>query len=78
MIQTKTKSKVPLKVGRRIVFLYSSDNDANAELKIGDIITITDLSLLPKGNKRMISVDWDNNSSVALIEGKAQYEVLSD
>jgi hypothetical protein len=74
----KDKNNIPLKVGSRIVFLYSSDNDANAELKVGDMGTITDLSLLPKGNKHMISVDWDNGRSIALIENKDQYEILSD
>ena len=58
MIQAKIKSKVPLKIGRRIIFQYPAwNNDVNNELHVGDIGTITDLTKLPRGNKRMISVD---------------------
>jgi hypothetical protein len=76
-----TKNTVPLnlKIGRRIVFLYAAtDNDAITELKTGDLGTITDLSPLSRGNRRMISVDWEKGSSVALTEGKDQSEILSD
>lgn len=77
MIQ-KIKSKVEPKIGRRIIFLHSSDNDTNAVLKNRSIGTITDLSPLPQGHKRMISIDWDNGSDMALVEGKDTYEVLAD
>ena len=49
MIQHLTNSKVPLKIGRRIVFQYGAwDNDASDQLQVGDIGTITDLSPLPE------------------------------
>lgn len=64
-------------IGSRIVFLLS---DSITELKFGDIGTITDLNLtpLPRGSKYMLSVDWDNNSSVPLIDGEDGFEILPD
>lgn len=37
--------------------------------------TIRDITSLSR-DKTMITVDWDNGSSFALIEGKDQYEIL--
>ncbi len=79
VLKTKSSSKVELKIGRRIVFLYAAtDKDAITELRYGNIGTITDLSPLPKGHNRLISVDWQNGSSLPLIENKDSYEVLDD
>jgi hypothetical protein len=78
MIQTTTKNSIPLQIGKRIVFLQSNDLDVNKELTKGDVGVITDISPLPRGNRHMIGVDWDNGSSMALIEDKDTYEVLSD
>jgi hypothetical protein len=78
-IKTTTKNSIPLKIGRRIEFLYAAwDNDVHNELKTGDLGTITDLSPMSRSNRHMISVDWDNGSRIALIENSDAYEVLSD
>jgi hypothetical protein len=78
MIQTKTKNNDALDhsvIGSRIVFLRS---DSTTELKFGDLGTITDLTPLPRGSKYMLSVDWDNNSSLPLIDGEDGFEILPD
>ena len=47
-------------VGQLYTFLYR-----HTKLKSGDMGTITELSLLPEGNKQ-IWVNWDNGSRLAL------------
>lgn len=74
----KAKSNAPLAIGRHIVFLHANDIDVNKELESGDLGTITDLSPLSRSNRRLISVDWLNGSSMALIEGKDTYKILLD
>ena len=65
MIQIETKSSLPLTIGRRIKFEYAATGkDAITQLKKGDIGVIRDISPLPKGKNRLISIDWSNGSSL--------------
>ncbi|HZB74006.1 MAG TPA: hypothetical protein VE378_04605 [Nitrososphaeraceae archaeon] len=69
-------------VGRRIRLVHildsasvNNDHDYKTKVKPGDLGTITDISIAPKG-KLMISVDWDNKSNTPLIQGEDSYEIL--
>ena len=63
-------------VGRRIRLIFTDDR--YTKLRSGDEGTITDVTTLPKemGGNRQIWAKWDNGSSLAMIEGKDQFEIL--
>ena len=63
-------------IGRRIRLIFTDDR--YTKLRSGDESTITDVTTLPKemGGNRQIWIRWDNGSSLAMIEGKDQFEIL--
>ena len=64
------------KLGKRIKLIHT--NDPYTHLKQGDLGTITDVTELPAdmGGNKQIWVRWDSGSSLAMIEGLDQYEIL--
>jgi hypothetical protein len=63
-------------IGKRIKLIHT--NDPYTKLKQGDLGTITDVTELPAsmGGNKQIWVRWDSGSSLAMIEGLDQYEIL--
>jgi hypothetical protein len=62
-------------IGKRIKILYTDDRCT--KLRTGDMGTITGVSTIPEGN-RQIPVNWDNRSTLAMLEGIDKYKILDD
>jgi hypothetical protein len=67
-------NKGPIKVGKRVRVVHKGNN----ELVDGDEGTIVDIDKLPDslGGNRQIWVRWENNFTLALIEGEDRFTVL--
>ena len=62
--------------GKRIKLVHT--DDPWTKLKPGDMGTIKDITFLPSsmGGNMQIWISWDSGSSLAMIDGKDEYEVV--
>jgi hypothetical protein len=63
-------------IGKRIRLIFT--NDRYTSLKSGDMGTVTDITELPNELEgyRQIWCNWDNGSTLAMLEGLDKYEVI--
>lgn len=63
-------------IGKRVKLIYT--DNPYTHLKRGDMGTITYISYLPDsmGGEQQLSIKWDTGSTLALITGRDQYEVI--
>ena len=63
-------------IGKRIRLVHT--DDPWTKLRPGDMGTISDVTFLPAsmGGRMQVWVKWDSGSSLAMIEGKDDYEAM--